>query len=188
MLFVSCKSNNSDDNSANFVAADTITLKKEKPVFFPVTSYIKGQLYEIKNGDQNPLKYVTVNNKKDSAWIKVEDLEKEIIDFLSPEIDSVNLISLFSETRFVDQTLDAITLTYDPIKPLPDSFSLRHWDIYIDPNSEKIRQVYLLKKLSGNKIQQLRWIAGKSCNIKTIVENADGTPSIEKEITIKWSF
>ncbi len=186
LFFASCKSHNNENNST--VITDTTTLKKEKPLFFPVTSYIKGQVYEIKNGDQNPLKFITINKKTDSAWIKVENLEKEVADFLWPEIDSVNLVSLFSETRFFDQTLDAVTFTYDPIKPLPDTFSLRHWDVYVDPNSEKVKQVYILKKIPGNKTEQLRWIAGKSCNIKTIVENPDGTPSIEKEITLKWSF
>ncbi len=187
LFLFSCSSPKEKAEPENTIVADSSN-KTEKAVFFPVTSYIKGQVFEIKNGNINPMKFVTVNNRMDSAWIKMEDLDKEIVDFLSPEIDSLNLVTLFSETRFFDQTLDAITLTYDSIKALPDTFPLRHWDVYIDPNSGKVRQVYLLKKLPGDKVQQLRWVGGKSCTIKTIAKNANGTPAIEKEITLKWSF
>jgi hypothetical protein len=187
LFLFSCSSHKEKTGSENPVVTNS-NQNPAQPVFFPVTTYIKGQVYEIKNGNINPLKFVTSNNRVDSSWVKVENFDNEIIDFLSPEIDSVNLVSLFSETKFLDQTLDAITFTYDPLKTLPDTFPLLHWDVYIDPNSGKVKQVYILKKLPGNKMQQLRWIGGKSCTIKTVTNDVNGTPAIEREVTLKWSF
>ncbi|MEO8174507.1 MAG: hypothetical protein ABI581_15535 [Sediminibacterium sp.] len=186
LVLSSCKSHETVNEQKKLPATDSGTQKAELLRFFPVTDYIKGQIYEIKNGGINPFKIVITPGHKDSGWLKMESLDTEVADFLSPEIDSLNLTSLFSETKFIDQTLDALTLSYDPIKTLPDSFSLRHWDIYIDPKQGTVKNIYILKKTTGNKIQQLTWIARKSCNIKTIFEDAGGRPSIEKEITIKW--
>ncbi len=170
------------------VVKDSSIIKEEKPSFFPVTSYLKGQLFEIKNGSLNPVKIVTIKNKIDSSWIKMELLENEVADFLSPEIDSVNMISLFKESKFLDQTLDAVTLTYDPINPLPDSVLLKHWDIYINPETGEVKRLYMLKKLSPVITQQLTWQVGKSCSIVTISEDEKGNAVIEKEVTIKWSL
>lgn len=188
LLFLfSCKSNNTAKEQTQSVKTDTSKSTPEKPSFFPVTNYIQGQIFEISNGGLNPFKFVTSGGHTDSAWLKMEDLKNEVADFLTPVIDSLNLVSLFSETKFMDETLDAITLTYDPVKELPDSFSLRHWDVYIDPNSGSVKKVYILKKLPAKKIQQLTWIAKEKCNIKTISEDVNGKPVVDKEVTIKWT-
>lgn len=185
-FFYSCKSKTENNNAAIDKFVDSSLHKKEKPSFFPVTSYIKGQIFEIKHGDTNPLKIEKFNNKLDSSWIKIENLDKEIADFLLPEIDSLNLVSLFEESKFFDQSYNAITLTYDPIKLLPDSDILRHWDVYIDPDNGNVTQVYILKKLDNHKMQQLRWYSGKSCNIKIVSEDSTGKPVIEKDVELKW--
>lgn len=176
------------DNGMQPKTKDSSNIKEEKPSFFPVTSFIKGQLFEIKNGSINPIKIVKVKNKIDSNWVKMELLENEVADFLSPEIDSVNMISLFKESKFLDQTLDAVTLTYEPINSLPDSVMLRHWDIYINPETGEVTRLYMLKKISPAITQQLTWQVGKSCSIVTISEDEKGNAEIEKEVTIKWSL
>lgn len=187
-FFYSCKSKTENNNAAIDKYVDSSLHKKEKPSFFPVTSYIKGQIFEIKHGDTNPLKMEKHNNQTDSSWVKIENLDQEISDFLYPEIDSLNWVTVFAETKFLDQTLNAVTLTYDPIKPLPDSVMLRHWDVYINPNNGNITQVYILKNLGNQKMQQLRWNTGKSCNIKIVSEDAAGKPVIEKDVELKWRF
>src|SRR3982750_500671 len=94
---------------------------KEKPDFFPVTSFLKGQVVEINEKGITPVKYTTINDHTDSVFIKLETLENELKEFLHPEIDSANLADLFTETKFADQTINAFTFTYDPKGQLPDS-------------------------------------------------------------------
>ena len=162
--------------------------QSEHLAFFPVTDFISGQIAEIKKEGINPIKITSINNRQDSAWLKVEELDNEFAPFLSPVIDSTNLAGLFSEKSFLDQTVNAFTLTYDPIKQLPDSFSLQRWDVYIDPQSNTVRRVYLLKKSPDDKTSQLTWQSGKSCKIVTISKDNKGNDHVEKEVTIKWDF
>lgn len=114
-----------------------------------------------------------------------------LASFILPEIKETNMVNYFKETSFNDQTLNAITFTYDPIKPLPDSILLRHWDVYIDPESGKVTMVYLVKQIkekAENKTLQLTWKTDKYAMIKTIVNKADGSTKLLKEDKFIWKF
>ena len=182
LLLAAC-SNSSDSN-----------IKKEekevakKQSFFPVTNYIKGQVYEIKAAGVNPLKYTTINNRTDSAWLKIEDIDELVKEFLSPEIDSMNLTSLFTEKNFLDQTIAAFTFTYDPVSTLPDSMKLKRWDVYIDAESNKVRRIYMIKEISKSKTLQLTWQSDKYFKITSILTDEKGNSTVEKEEKITWDF
>jgi hypothetical protein len=161
----------------------------EKPhPFFPVTSFLKGQVFDIKNMGINPLKIIQKNGRPDSTWLKVETLENEFSDFLKPVIDSMGYANFFEEKSFMDQTLNTVTLTYDPITKLPDSILFRRWDIYIDPEKNTVQRIYLVKQVAPGKIRQLTWQAGKQCRGITIVEDQAGTAKTEDDVIIKWAF
>ena len=162
--------------------------ESEQTAFFPVTDYIKGQITEIRNKGINPKKIIRTNNRQDSSWLKTEQLENEFELFLSPVIDSSNLSSLFTEKNFLDQTIDAFTFTYDPVKPLPDSFLLQRWDVYVDRVKNTVRRIYLLKKTVDHKTLQLTWQSGLWCKMVTIADDPKGNSFVEKEIMIKWDF
>lgn len=188
LIFYSC--NNAPDSTEknNSIVTDPVKPKTESADFFPVTDYFQGQLSEIRNKGINPLKLTNLNNRIDSTWIRMEQLDSEFELFLFPVIDSTNLNNLFTESKFLDQTINAFTFTYDPSGPLPDTFSLKHWDVYIDPQTNEVKRVYLLKKTAGNKTIQLTWLHGKSCRIVSLVTDKDGKTITEKEVTIKWDF
>ena len=176
------------NHAKNNIVENPAPVQTEKIAFFPVTDYIKGQITEIRSKGINPKKVSIENNRQDSSWLKTEQLDNEFALFLSPEIDSTNLSSLFAEKKFLDQTIDAFTFTYDPVKPLPDSFLLQRWDVYVDPQKSTVRRVYLVKKTIDHKILQLTWQSGKWCKMVTIAEDPKGNAVVEKEVTIKWDF
>ena len=155
--------------------------------FFPVTNYLKGQVNDIRLKAVNPIIYITKNNVLDSAWLKTENLEKEMSPFFESLIDTANLKELFSEKKFLDQTLNAFTFTYDPKASLPDSLSLQHWDVYVDPNTNKVKRIYIIRKVA-DKQQQLTWQSDKWCKIVTIGTDKNNTNYVEKEVLIKWDF
>ena len=155
------------------------TTKKQQ--FFPVTAFLKAEIFYIKKSGINPLKYTTVNDRTDSVWLKIEELDAALQEFLQPEIDSANLITLFTEKSFLDQSIDAVTLTYDPLTVLPDSMKLIHWDVYIDPKSNKVKRIYLVKEIDKTKTLQLTWISNQWCKIVSIVTDEKGVSKIEKE-------
>src|SRR4051794_4682065 len=119
-----------DQPAGNVPLKDQTAVEDQHRTFFPVTDFLNGQVAGIKTKGVNPLKIVKQNGREDSSWVKIEQLSDEFSQFLSPEIDSTNLKGLFAEKSFLDQTVNAFTLTYDPVKPLPDSFLLQHWDVY----------------------------------------------------------
>ncbi len=174
------------NNTNNHSASDNANTGTTKASFFPVTSYIKGQIADIRNRSLSPLMYTTSNNQTDSIWLKPEDLENVCHEFLYPTIDTQNLINYFTEAKFKDETINAFTYTYDATGNLPDTFTLRHWDVYIDPDKNSVRKIYLVKNYP-DKILQLTWYHNAYCQIVTIKKN-NSTETIEKEEKIKWQF
>lgn len=169
--------NNSGKPAEKHSSADTT----EKQNFFPVTAYLKGEIFNLKTNGINPLKYTIVNNHTDSVWLKVEELDLALQEFLQPEIDSVNLITLFTEKSFLDHSLGVITLTYEPSVTLPDSMKLERWDVYIDPKTNKVKRIYMVKEIDKNRSLQLTWLSNQWCKIITLVNNGEGESKIEKE-------
>jgi hypothetical protein len=169
-------------------ASQTIQEDKSVSVFFPVTSYLQGQLVDIRKAAVNPLKLTATNGRTDSVWLKIEDLETEMAEFLHPEIDSLNMVSYFSEKKFLDQTLNAITLTYDPTGKVPDSIPYLHWDVYIDPESNQVQRIYMIKKLDPDTTRQLTWVSDRWCKAISIITRSDGSSYTSDEVTYKWQF
>lgn len=169
--------------TANSITTDSLAKQR----FFPVTIYIKGQLYSMKEKGLNPIQYIIEGDKKDSSWLKIEDLSSAINEFITPEIDSTNLIQLFLEKKFVDQSLDAVTLTYEPIKKLPDSLNLSSWTVYIEPETGNVKRIYLVKT-KETKTTQLTWNSNANCKMVYLTSNADGSFVVDKEVKINWDY
>jgi hypothetical protein len=155
----------------------------EAPSFFPLGNFIKGQIVDIKNSGINPIKITTINNLPDTSWINVEAFEKIFGEFYTPFIDSTYLQPFFKENKFFDQTLNAITLTYSSNGKVPDSIPWKYWNIYIEPETNKITRIFMVKTLDLDRTRQLTWIPGVSAKAVTISPNG-----AEDEINIKWSY
>ncbi|RYD81562.1 MAG: hypothetical protein EOP53_06055 [Sphingobacteriales bacterium] len=180
MLF-SCNINNSK-------TIETAEAETEKPDFFPVTNYIKGQIIEIKSSGVNPLKITTAAGKIDSVWLKFEEIDSAFTAFLTPQIDSANMFPYFKESKFLDQTIAAFTFTYEPKKEIPAGIMLKRWDVYINPQNEKVKRIYIEKNTADNKEMQLSWQSRGSSKMVLIATDGAGKQSIEKEELIKWNF
>ncbi len=166
------------------------TNPKSAQTFFPVTEYIRGQLSEIDSLPVTPVKIIIQNGKQDSIWMKKENIRDFAKPFLYPEIDSANLKDLFTEKSFLDQTINAYTISYDPIDELPDTLQLRRWDIYIDPKKNTIRRIYIIKETIKNGTRQtiqLTWKSNQWCKITTITERSGRGPDVKEEM-MKWDF
>ena len=181
LICISChqESNTAvENNSLNDEDAAT-----EAPSFFPLGNFIKGQIVDIKNSGINPIKITKVNNLPDTSWINVEAFDKVFGEFYSPFIDSSSLQPYFKENKFFDQTLNAITLTYSSIGKVPDSIPWQYWNIYIEPETNKITRIFMVKELDSERTRQLTWIPGISAKAVTISPNGP-----EDEVNIKWSY
>jgi hypothetical protein len=181
-VLLSC--NGSSDTNKTESQAEEI----KKPSFFPVTAYFKGQLSEFEKSGINPLKYTTIKGHTDSAWLKIDEVKNAVKEFLYPEIDSINLVSLFTERSFLDQSLDAVTFTYEAAGKLPDTMTLRQWNVYLSPETGKVKKIYMLKEPAEGRTLQLTWQSGEWCKIVSIITDQKGNSSVEKEEKITWVF
>ncbi len=186
LLLLQCCTGNNQPAETSTDGGDTTERS-----FFPVTSFIKGQLLVLDSIPITPLLLTTVNGKTDSSWIAKNKLDTVLDPFLHPEITATNLTSFFKETKFSDQTINAVTFTYDPIGLLPDSIKLRHWDVYIQPETGNVEKVYIVKTTADkqqNLTIQLTWQVNKSAKITTILNKPDGTMQLLKEELLLWDF
>jgi hypothetical protein len=156
--------------------------------FFPVTLFIRGQIVEMRNSGINPLKITTKGNHTDSAWLKVEELENAFADFLTPTIDSAGMWKFFTENKFLDQSLDVYTFTYEPKTELPDSLKLRRWDVYINPKNNSVKRIYIEKTNGASNTLQLTWQSNEWGKIVTFSLDKSGKEVLQKEEIIKWKF
>jgi hypothetical protein len=181
-VLVSCN-NQKKQVTEEIIPADPKTEENKNHSFFPVTNFFKGQIADIKNLGINPLRIIKQNNREDSMWLKIEDLALEMKEFLTPEIDTSNLGELFTETGFLDQTINAVTFTYDPRTSIPDSFPIKQWTVYVDPVKNNVKRIYLLKNKGSGKLH-LTWESNEWCRM-VFVSNTD---QVQKEVLIKWDF
>ncbi|MEO7446469.1 MAG: hypothetical protein ABIT96_08590 [Ferruginibacter sp.] len=167
---------------------ETIAANKVDSIenFFPVTSFIKGELAGMNRDGNTPIAYYTLNGRKDSSWVKPAEFNDVFGPFLQPQIDSVNMNSLFTETKFLDQTLNTFTFTYSPIKKLPVNMALQRWDVYLDANTNNVQRIYWLK-FAGDTTQQLTWNAGENAKIISVLP-VNGKDSIVSETFITWRY
>lgn len=182
---------NNKTEEANIVADTKPEADSTKVTFFPVTSFLKGQLLVLDSLPVTVLQIKTVGKKSDSTWLKKENVRPVLQPFISQEIGADNLTAFFKQTKFNDQTVEAITFTYEPLAALPDSITLRHWDVYIQPETGKVKKVYLLKRLNidgKNYTEQLTWQTDKWAKIVTILNKPDGSSEVESETKLVWDF
>ena len=163
----------------------------EEPVsFFPVTEYFLGQLKIIDTLPVTPLEIIFHDDKSDSIWLKRKDIRDLAKPFLAQVIDSALLSKYFAGKSFLDQTVNAFTFSYDPKGQLPDSIKLKHWDVYVDPQKNNVRRVYIVQEDKVNGIPlttQLTWESDKWFSVRTI-EQPPGKEPVVKEQILKWSF
>ena len=183
IFFSACHSGETDRPITSSTIADSTNI-------FPVTSFLRAQLKQLDTMPVTPLFVITENGKKDSTWMKRPDIRKNGFPFLSPEIDSVRMHSLFKESSFLDQTIDAYTFSYDPKKTLPDSINLTHWDVYMDPQTNSIKRIYMVKEKDSadqSITQQLTWLVNNWYSIRTITQTTGHEAEIKEEKMI-WDF
>ncbi len=159
--------------------------------FFPVTSFLKGQLIALDSLPITVLRIITIKGKSDSFWIKRENVPPLLEDFFTQEINTTNLTALFKESKFNDEGVDAITFTYKPKAALPDSISLQHWDVYVKLQTCKVKRVYMVRQVKqGAEIftLQLTWVTDKWAKIVTILNKSAGESELIKEEQFVWGF
>jgi hypothetical protein len=153
----------------------TNTVVDSSQLFFPVTSFIKGQLKMLDSIPVNLMYVAEKGTQADTSWLNKQQLREKLAPFTQNNIDLNNLTPFFAESKFKDQTITSITFTYQPKQKLPDSIKLQNWDVYVNSETGKIKKIFIVQKdPSGTLLQQLTWQIDQYAIITTLKENEKG--------------
>ncbi len=190
ILFYACKSKRAADagvkmNETDITASDT---SKVAPSFFPVTNYILGQVTEIKKTYTSVKYYLKRDGHLDSTILKPEGFELYLDELRHPAIDSVSMSKYFREVKFNDETLGLTTLTYDPVGALPDNIPWKRWDVYIEPETGFVKRIYMVKRISADRIAQFTWLSAEQFKMVFINDKDAEHPKVIDEMLFKWVY
>lgn len=175
-----CTSNKKTREQSSNTDSLTVIQRDTIPVF-PVTDYLLGQISILEQSPVTLLQTTQDNQAIDSVWYQREDARRLAKPFLSPVIDSFSLQKYFTGNSFIDQTINAVTLTYTPLSANSPVDGLREINVYINPQSNEVTRIYLLKE-KGDTTIQLTWKSGDWFSIRTI----SGSKATEEKV--KWNF
>ena len=176
-LIASCSQKNSENSTADKSDADAS--------FFPVGNYLLGDIESIKHQGISP-KYIHVKNSiSDSTFLQLQQVDSCLSDFLIPLIDSISLSSMAKETKFYDENIESFTLSYDIQNTNFAKTPWRKWDVYINPETQKVDRLFLVKTISDSTIAQLTWIPKSFAKI-VVINNRNS--SIVEEKTFIWNY
>ena len=80
LLTTGCNTNNKSVDTIK-AANSQVIIEDTVTNFFPVTSYLKGEIYGIKNGGITPVRKITIAGKTDSSWVHVDEFDAVFASF-----------------------------------------------------------------------------------------------------------
>lgn len=162
---------------------------KEETTFFPVATFLQGQIHSVDSLKLPVSKYITFNNRTDSASISITAFNNLATEFVSPDISDSSLTKYYTETVFADQSIASVTMTYSTAnKALP----LQRLDVIIhaDPvQNDQVKSIYMEKSYNVNDaslLKKLYWKADRNFQIITIRQTGD-RPSETNVIKVVWN-
>ncbi len=176
-LITSCSQNKSEKSTAEQSEPDAS--------FFPVGNYLLGDIELIKQNGISPKYYHVKNGITDSSFLQLQCIDSCLSDFLTPMIDSIGLSLMVKETKFYDESMEYFTLSYDVQNAYFKKTTWRKWDVYINPESQKVDRIFLVKYISDSTIAQLTWIPQSYAKIVTIHNQ---NSSVVEEKTFIWNY
>jgi hypothetical protein len=168
------------------------TPQEEKDAsFFPVVSFIKGQIINIDTSLYRIVKVETVDTIKQTTYIKREDFRKYAKDFLElPDISSSKYKDDYQETKVFDDVLNQVILSYTTTD---DENSVRREDVMLNPTNEsgnsEVKNIIIntLEQAKDSSIEKnMVWYAGKRFTIITKVQKANQPEKIKK-LEVIWN-
>ncbi|HWB92416.1 MAG TPA: hypothetical protein VG605_11205 [Puia sp.] len=156
--------------------------------FFPVDDYLEAEILSVDSLPMAFWKYVTHDNRTDSALINTAQFNALALQFLPPEIRDGGLNKNFTESSFMDRATQTITFTYTPVnKDLP----LQRVDVQTEPGvrAQHVKSIYLERsRVAGDSVilQKLLWSARHSFQIVTLIRIKDKALQ-EEQVRVVWA-
>lgn len=159
--------------------------------FFPVLSFLKGQVRNIDTSLYRIVKIETIDSRSATSYIKREEFGNCAKDFLElPDISSGKWKDDYKETRMFDDALNNVILTYTTTD---EDNEVRREDVMLEPtnaegNSEvKTIIIKQIKSRGDSTVEKdMVWYVNKRFTVITKIQKADQPEKIKK-LEVIWN-
>ncbi|MBA4167276.1 MAG: hypothetical protein H0X41_07020 [Chitinophagaceae bacterium] len=171
-------------------ASPVIVTKKDSTAtpksYFPVVSFIKGEIAYVDSLPVGIKKY-TGDNKKKYVYINPDEFHRLAAEFIPHEISDSFFLKHYRETSFLDRSSNSATFYYVPEN---ETLPVRRVDVLTMKGDvyDQVKSIYLQKNYrSGDTafIKKLYWRPHNSFQIITEATKDSGQPRTEI-INVVW--
>jgi PBP1b-binding outer membrane lipoprotein LpoB len=155
--------------------------------FYPISSFIQSELHLIDSLPLAVFKYTLTELKTDTQLVEKPVFRKIAEYFISPDITIEPLKKNYTETVFMDATINTVTFSYTT---LDTTAAIRKIDVFINPETDKVKNIYVEKIThNGDSLvtQKMIWTSGKYCQVSTQISKSGEAELIRKE-KYSWDF
>src|SRR4051794_23659522 len=177
-VLISCK-NNKKQQSSEKPAADS-------SVYYPINDYIRQQVKLVDSIPYYVYRVLVVNGKRDSTTISRPVFDSLVQQFIVPELEEGSLRKNFSESVYVDESTNSVTLTYTP---KDSNANVQNAMVLLDTTAHNVKWTFinmLQNKGDSTILQKIGWKGDESCYINRSVSYADGKRN-EMQLNIVWN-
>ena len=159
--------------------------------FFPVVSYLKGQVAHIDSSLYTLIQVTKWDNRNDTVYIERKDFKAVAEPFTSlPDITNGKLKGKYRESRLYDETLDRFIITYTP-REHDEELEILRQDVVITPNTgdgDKVESIYIERQQTrgDSTVQQkMSWEVATGFTIRSIIQK-EAAPERLQNTGVTW--
>jgi hypothetical protein len=156
--------------------------------FFPVGSFISGQVREVDSLGMPLIETITANHNTKTVVISAPEFRRLANEFIQSDISGAATKRFYKETSFADQSAPNVTLTY---ASTDKQLEVQRVDVIIRPDtlaSDKVQNIYI-EKVSSRKdtsiVKKLLWNSDRNFQIITTRQAADHPP-VTTHLKVSW--
>ena len=180
ILFIACKEKKKSlDQEA--------PTQNEAPI--SALSIIRGQLNHLDTSLYQVIKTETIGNRRDSAFVKREDIKRFAEPFLSlPDIAGENYYDNYTEDKFVDAEQNTLNIT-SIAKNDSAEIQKQIMIISLSPtDNSKVQSIFIDRVIPKNDStveQKLFWVLDKYFSVRSIIEK-ENQPDKIHSLKVEW--
>jgi hypothetical protein len=160
---------------------------QENKEFYPVAAHIHAELATIDSLPVAVFLYRTEGGMTDTTIVDKPAFRKLAEQLAQPDITREPLKKDYTESVFMDATLNLVTMSYTPRE---ESAEIRKIDVYIHPETEQVKNVYVEKRLvvgDSTVLHKMVWTSGRQLQVTTLISKKGQEDRVIQE-TFNWGM
>lgn len=178
IFMFSCGQNNNESKNKKLPSTDST-------VFYPVQEYFLSQIKSV-DSSMRPIRMVTtIDGRKDSAVISIEQFNKTAQPFLENNIADPLVKKYYRQSLFQDMTTGSYTFDYTSVN---SSLPVQNLNVLLDTATQTVKRIFVSKikiKEDSTITEKLSWKNNNSFLINRTIQ-LPKKREITEQIFVVW--